>query len=738
MSSPPGKARSLAHSLERLIAWVKYKPHVLFAAWAFWLSSLYFVLGPASYVRVHDIGDSNLPARISASMGGALTDFWNRWAIAGGERLGQGLTSEIDILLFALLPGWLAYGLVMWLQRFVAGYFTYRLLGHQFGLGGLWATYAGLTYALFSQRAINGSWAGFTLYDGLALPGLPFLLWALMSIQQGQSRRSYVWAIGLGSLLSVTVHFALGIFILFVLVIWFLASAPRRHVRTWGLLASLLIGWVGFEFPVLWASLSQGPISHRANWDMSGSAFDQSRKLALAGNLIRGNIWPLMVALGGYLASRARDRRLWALLSGLFLALLFIGNYLTLYSALDQHLSFLSGFNFDRLYLAIPFLAAAAGGLGAQQLGHRLQTPQLEARTSRGNAVLCLFAGALLLTAVGQSISVQRRILEEMSLGSTFESLYAHPELKRLADNRLTSAPFRVATVYVPMGVRTQHPSFAWAYGLETADGYIPLYSQRYQDFWGQVISSVTDLDPAVHGYFHEWGSRVYLFTPGSRSRGALPQAPVDFDEYYSLELLSLANVRYVLSPVPLEDESLEPLPSGVPQEQLGGGRQEASSAGQGLGGLVVSDYPAFPIYIYENTAVMPRFFTVRQLIVYEDRSALLAALSEADRQRLASTAYLLQTDLKDEPPALVGGPGGEVLLEVYDSDLIRVVVNQERASILVATNNYDPSWMVSVNGEPSQLFPVDLTFQGVYVPAGRHEVVLAYRPPYLPRFIGK
>lgn len=45
-------------------------PAFIFAAWALWLSFPYLAFGPASYVKVHDCGDSLLPALLSVARGG--------------------------------------------------------------------------------------------------------------------------------------------------------------------------------------------------------------------------------------------------------------------------------------------------------------------------------------------------------------------------------------------------------------------------------------------------------------------------------------------------------------------------------------------------------------------------------------------------------------------------------------------------------------------------------------------
>ena len=88
------------------------RPATSFAIWSLWLSSLYFLLGPASYVRVIDAGNGTLPARMWMGQQlwhGGLGD-WLPLACCGSDRVLNAYRLELPSLLFAILPGWLAYG----------------------------------------------------------------------------------------------------------------------------------------------------------------------------------------------------------------------------------------------------------------------------------------------------------------------------------------------------------------------------------------------------------------------------------------------------------------------------------------------------------------------------------------------------------------------------------------------------------------------------------------------------
>src|SRR5438270_9922743 len=102
----------------------------VFLLWAAWLSIEYLALGPFSYVRIPENADINLPARLTFAHDVAThhLGFWAPQWVSGVDRLAQLMGSGLDALLYVFLPGWLAHGLYMFAQRFVASYFSFRLM----------------------------------------------------------------------------------------------------------------------------------------------------------------------------------------------------------------------------------------------------------------------------------------------------------------------------------------------------------------------------------------------------------------------------------------------------------------------------------------------------------------------------------------------------------------------------------------------------------------------------------
>jgi hypothetical protein len=377
---PNGKIVKLSYYSLRTAQWLGSHVAILFLMWSLWLAFEYFAFGPASYVRIHDNGDSQLASKLALVP--TLTDgqfgYWESQKVSGADTLagGGGAPVELDSLFFALLPGWLAYGLIMWLQRFVAGYFTFRLLKESLNLDTLPALYAGLAYSLFAQETINVSWAGFTLYDGLTLPGLPFVLWAMTRMNAVRRYRSYLFAAGLGIIYSLTSSYAFTVFVIPLVFFWFFFVTPILRPTFWVIPVLFTVAWLLSELPILWASFLNAPLSHRADWVLNSPLHrGWTDRVSFVHGLVRDNALPLGLASVGLVVSCGRDRRLVSLAGAVIFALGFVVSYPFLKMMVDTYLGFLSGFQFVRLYLIVPFLAIVSGGVALHLIESHWRLP---------------------------------------------------------------------------------------------------------------------------------------------------------------------------------------------------------------------------------------------------------------------------------------------------------------------------------------------------------------------------
>jgi hypothetical protein len=79
--------------------------------------------------------------------------------------------------------------------------------------------------------------------------------------------------------------------------------------------------------------------------------------------------------------------------------------------------------------------------------------------------------------------------------------------------------------------------------------------------------------------------------------------------------------------------------------------------------------------------------------------------------------------------PPTVAGPAPVVTSSRISDNSVRAEVRGEATSLVVVAQNLADGWTARVDGRPAAIVPVDGALMGVFVPAGRHTVVLNYLP---------
>jgi len=124
---------------------------------------------------------------------------------------------------------------------------------------------------------------------------------------------------------------------------------------------------------------------------------------------------------------------------------------------------------------------------------------------------------------------------------------------------------------------------------------------------------------------------------------------------------------------------------------------------------------------LFENTAALSRFFLVHHL-----RTG--ASLDEIDIHRTALIDRSIAL-----PPLPAGAPADRVQVLRYEPGAIRVAVDASVPSLLVASENYYPGWQAWVDNAPAEIHQTDISFRGVFMPAGHHTLRMEFHPIVLP-----
>jgi hypothetical protein len=168
--------------------------------------------------------------------------------------------------------------------------------------------------------------------------------------------------------------------------------------------------------------------------------------------------------------------------------------------------------------------------------------------------------------------------------------------------------------------------------------------------------------------------------------------------------LLGLLNVRYVVTPLPLD------APAWV---------QRDTAPGE---------------YLYENLLVQPRAFAVRNVEVLGDEEALWRRLSQID---VSTVALVSAKDARHRSWPAAQEPfhvPADLVTSQPNRIVVDVVVNDGDA-LLVFSEVWTPGWQAFDNGVPVEVLRVDGALRGVLLSAstasdGAHRVVLRFVPP--------
>jgi hypothetical protein len=95
---------------------------------------------------------------------------------------------------------------------------------------------------------------------------------------------------------------------------------------------------------------------------------------------------------------------------------------------------------------------------------------------------------------------------------------------------------------------------------------------------------------------------------------------------------------------------------------------------------------------------------------------------------RSASVADVSQSVV--HPPLVLTGETSDFQLTHFDVNSISMITNFSQPKFLVYNDSYTPLWKAWLNGKETELYRANVAFKGLWLPSGKNEVLLRYRPP--------
>ena len=142
------------------------------------------------------------------------------------------------------------------------------------------------------------------------------------------------------------------------------------------------------------------------------------------------------------------------------------------------------------------------------------------------------------------------------------------------------------------------------------------------------------------------------------------------------------------------------------------------------------------PIRVLRNLLALPRARVVTALTPWTTSEDILRRLSMAPDDFFARTSLVDAADLPalaaSVPPSGAQASGPVTFLR---DDANTVILRAQGPGWLVLSDTYAPGWGAELDGRPARIFPADVAFRLVSVPAGEHEVAFRYDPWFGPRW---
>ena len=543
-----------------------------------WLLLEYIVFGPYSYLTYYD-NTHYTSSQLALQHGGGL---WLRYGLGGIDLLSTQFVVPISQFLNSVLPGFLAYQLQVLIALGGTALFTYLLLRNRLRLAPEASLIGAAAYALAYASPFSSHTLDYCL--------LPAVIWTLGWIASLNIKRAVAAIVGASFIYA---SFSLVVFAIpFIPIgaaVWFLLIEFRRDFRFWLLTALFWACYGLLKVPDVWSlllnlPLSQRPLSSIQNPPVEDALFDTG--MTVWGALGKGDHITLLTVF--IIATVISLRLRTAQLNRVVLAIAMVALIMLIIMIVVRACPFfiergLSTFTVARFYHVMLFFVAVASAFAVNAWLHRSHaSPRIT-----NSAVVA----TLLAILFSYSVAAKLANIPSWVFRGGYAAVYAKPALQNLADGlSAEAAPYRVGAYYL-YSVPLQ------AYGMETIGGWYPFISARMRRY-------LTAMDN-------------FRSQPRPMTEVAEIANP-DFN----ISLLSLANVKYLVTFVPLPRQDL--LSVLEPEENS----WKLSTFGKLSLALRYNFGPTNKYYIHQNPSVLPRFFLTGNVRLFQSSDKLLKAMA--------------------------------------------------------------------------------------------------------------
>jgi hypothetical protein len=689
--------------------WCKKHPEKLYLLVAILIVADHILLGPYSYLKWHDLGDSHFTRYLSLAESFSKFGSYNWYPFAGSgvDNLATGYRFwDVYFISFLFLPDWTVIPLLRIVQIFIAGYFTYRLCRDNLRLSIEASIFGGLFFATLQPNLME-------YYFGLG--ALPFLAWVIEKYCYRPGLLIWLCAPLLG---AVYAFFAPGHLTVPYMIpglwAWLVLVRMLPIGRSTFLIMALSAVCIALQLDLFTAMIVNSPFSHRSAWNINLPYYD--RYWSDIVELIIP-ILPLLCLCFAASALTIKRNVSPAILVGLICIIFSLAYFgITIRRELGPIFPILRGFTIYRVVDTLPFFTCMGAAWGLHELSTHFSSLGFKMPLLKIKANTALYGIAIIFIVYHPASSTAANIRDWVKWGN-FTTLYRSPDIEKIAQEYKNSKePFRVVTVQ-ENGLQA---GYANAYGLETADGYLNLYPRRYQRFWDIVVEPFLLRNAKARDYLRHHGNRISLLSDDGHPLHLIAE------NYFRTHLLSLANVKYFISSVPLLGPGLSLVDSTKPDRFW-----DELSTREKVQARLSENFSGRRVLIYRNETVRPRWFLADGVTFSNGDHALRNLLAQQPIEELVKKVIVEKKHAASFDTFGPYGSKGIINLNKYSPDKISLKVSNEKDTVLVLTNTFSPFWEVSVDKLPTKVIPAYGTFWSVPLKSGTHVVEFTYVPPY-------
>ena len=652
---------------------------LLSVSWALFLIYPEIFSLKGSYLRIHDVAESNLAYRVALYRGYIESGVFSVLSGVDAKTINTPSPFSLGYILFKYLDPYVGFISTLFLQRLLGFAFTYLVCRSLFKISVSLSLFSAISYTY-----CNGNIQTWTLYDRLGLPLIPLYVFFFDRIKKDNYA---VLSLLLGAFSGFTTFYPLFTpYFSIVLWIWLIVCRDKDVFLTTKSIALYLAMSTIIFYPTLLDLLSSSENSMRMLKTYENITFSSGVGVCLEYfNRIWSNYrYEIYFLALGFLISR--DRKDLFKVSASLIIIMIISNLFWLLSSMNRsEIGPIRAFNFNELSNIVPFLFAIAMPLSLSKLSHSF----------RFGRIVVLAIAAVFSYKIVLGIKNRNNILMSWSKSDSYARVFENDIIKEFVSNNDTNR-YKAATLYVDQSSakfpshRSIFPNFLAAYGLDTVDGYVNLIPKAYASFWTRVLHPLLIRDQNIRKKWNTETKWVYLFKPKR-----FKYNDILVENIYNLKFLSLASTKYFFSTEPVTSDTLFPV---VEEDQL---------------------------YIYENKKSFPKFFVTSSFKRLKSIDEIWNYIEAHDLSHIRNSSLILADNkIRDFPDS----GNAEIITVKTHQRVTSLRIKSDHGCILNYMVSYNKKWNAFLNGVKINTFPVYGAFLGASIPSGEHTIELKFR----------